>query len=50
MFATRGSVAPGYRRGFRFLSLVMPVPGPAVAVPPSWAAPVLRAPPGAGYA
>jgi DHA2 family multidrug resistance protein len=48
-FATRESVALGYRWGFRFLSLVMLALGLAVAVPLSRAARGLRAPPGAGY-
>ncbi|MBV8431126.1 MAG: hypothetical protein JO244_08195 [Solirubrobacterales bacterium] len=48
-FATRESVALGYRWGFRFLSLVMLVLGLVIAVPLARAAQGLRAPPGAGY-
>jgi MFS family permease len=48
-YATRESVAMGYQRGLRFLSLVMLALGLAVAVPLARAARGLRAPPGAGY-
>ncbi len=48
-FATRESVALGYRWGFRFLSPMMLSLGLVIAVPLSRAARGLRAPPGAGY-
>jgi len=48
-FATVESVAVGFRRGFRFLSLVVLGLGLTVAILLSRAAGDLRAPPGAGY-